>query len=230
METDGVRLNFYSASGASSGLTIILSSGSIVNNSTIATHANADGGLLVWSNGGVVKAMLFNSAGGGTHVDTVTSDAANAQIIALLDLSGNVVVGYSATGGKLAVKTFTNTLTPIATTVYSNISSDVAASDLIGCGAFLTSPLNPSAMTFALAMPSANGNGTLAIINSFVEKVRPVGVFISSTLAGGSAAYQWAGHASLQSAFKKQIEFATFPQGQKMAILGKTVLMYGVTG
>ncbi|MBI3230447.1 MAG: hypothetical protein HYZ45_09790 [Burkholderiales bacterium] len=232
IETADVRLNVYNATGVLQGSPLSRDQGFTQNNIAIANHPLFDGGVIAWQSsiGGTVKAMSYNGVGGQSTI-TASTASNSGQVLALVDGVGNCVVAWSDTSNKLAAASYNANLTQLGSNVYAAIPADLSAAPLAGTAAYLSSPLNPGAVTFMLALPAANGNASFGIVNAFVAARTTIGMFTTSAAAGSTVAVQYSGPATLSVAFDNILVAdyrASSLIGIKFSIVGNSLLMWGV--
>ncbi|MDD5175755.1 MAG: hypothetical protein PHQ05_04960 [Sterolibacterium sp.] len=107
-----------------------------------------------------------------------------------------------------------------------------------GCGSSppvlfaLPTAVNPNA-NLAVFGGAQQSGGALAIglLNMFVQKLVPIGVFSASAAQGASVPVQYTGNATLATAFAQPYNVDTqsqSPPGQRMNVLGNSIVMSGI--
>lgn len=231
VESADVRVNWYTAAGVSAGSPASLDAG-IVRNVNMASNAAVDGAIIGWMSNpsSVVKAALINSVGGFMHIvvtDSAVSWFIEPPLVTFEAKSVNAVAYIDATTKCVTVATYAAGFLPTGKKCLSALQ--VPDSGRVSLCRFVSSPVAPSAITIMLAAQHLNGNGTYLFLNQFVPRCKPLGVFTSSAVTNGTATYQFAGVATLRTAFVDSYSTDIFPTGQKLSVQGKTALMHGVT-
>lgn len=231
VESADVRVNWYTAAGVQAGSPTSLDAG-IVRNVNIGINQNVDGAIIGWMSNpsSVVKAALINSVGGFMHIvvtDSAVSWFIEPPLVTFEAKSVNAVAYINATTKCVTVATYAAGF--VATGKKCLSALQVPDSGRVSLCRFVSSPVAPSAITIMLATQHLNGNGTYMFLNQFVPRCKPVGVFTSSAVVNGTATYQFAGVATLRTAFVDSYSTDIFPAGQKLSVQGKTALMHGVT-
>lgn len=161
---------------------------------------------------GALVASLLGSQTGGTLGSSIGVTALSTNGIAIA--SPGVVTTVDANCNLIAA-------TPVAGMTAGTYNNSVVLQ--------VTNPLRASAVTFVVATSGANVWQT--IVNAFVQKYTPIGVFTASAAQGQAAPVQYIGNATLATAFQQPYAInaqGNSPPGQKMNIVGNSAILYGI--
>lgn len=193
--------------------------------------------VAVWSASGIY-ARLYSAAGaalsnetlltaagfvGGSSADSWVSAAAVADQL-FIAFAGNAGSGSTA---YVTVAFADQNLALQGTTSLSDVTS-TANANVCGITPFVQSAHGVSTPTYLVAS-AANNKVTIGIRARQVQRTLPVGVVTADAPPAGDCNVQITGQATLVSPWTQPVSIdANSSGGQRMVILGKTVLLYGL--